>query len=123
MVARLKQVDALRINVNAIDEPVFLHDRASHVVITTQPLPAAERREEFRVSWTPATVATVKFQYRQTNLPNTIQVQTFAATGTRETIFRVQGDDFVKGGPVSAWRVSLWTDTFSCVAEQRSAIW
>lgn len=110
-------------NIAAEDEALFLDDRASGIKITPQPLPPYQQREEFRVYWTPATIAMVQFQYRQVNLPNQVSEQTFAATGRRSTIFCVRGEDFVNGGTVSAWRVSLWAGTNSCLAELHSATW
>ena len=40
-------------------------------------------------------------------------------------VFSVRGEDFANGGPVSAWRVSLWSGgtNSTLLAEQTSAIW
>jgi hypothetical protein len=45
-------------------------------------------------------------------------------------VFAVRGDDFLNGGPVSAWRVSLWangsqprSERGKLLAEQTSALW
>ena len=42
--------------------------------------------------------------------------------GTVSHVFEVRGDDFVNGGPVSAWRVSLWSGD-RLLAERKSALW
>ncbi len=109
--------------INAEEKAVFVRDPASRIRVEPQALPAGERRQEFFVRWTPATVGAVRFQYRQFNVPNTVREQAFDAAGRRSTTFRVHGDEFLQGGTVSAWRVSLWSDTTNCVAEMRSATW
>jgi hypothetical protein len=79
--------------------------------------------EDYFVSWKPSTVNTVKFEYRQVRVPNKILEQTCTSATSPCATFPVRGKAFESGGPVSAWRVSLWTDSKTCVAEKKSALW
>jgi len=94
--------------VERADKDLFLTDRASIIDFQPQPLPPSEQREEFFVRWTGAGVDTVKFEYRQANVPNTVMEQTCAPQAGSWHVFEIRGDDFINGGPVTAWRVSLW---------------
>jgi hypothetical protein len=105
-----------------VDRDIFVSDRASHFRFPSRPLPVDQQREEFFVRWRPASVGLVKFEYRQVNTPNKISVQEYAPAGHSSTTFRVQGQQFVSGGSVSAWRVSLWNNS-QMVAQQSSVLW
>jgi len=133
--------------VERVDKHLFTTDRASIIDFQPQPLPPSEQREEFFVRWTGAGVDTVKFEYRQANVPNTVMEQTYVPAsgchpelveGSQSSgqggeiprqarndisltpsspahsprrpwhVFEIRGDDFINGGPVTAWRVSLW---------------
>lgn len=104
------------------DRDLFGTDRASHLRVESTPLPLSQQRQEFYVTWSGAGVRLVKFEYRQANVPDTILVQMAQATDRRSTTFAIAGDDFHNGGPVSAWRVSLW-DADRRLAEQHSMLW
>jgi hypothetical protein len=84
---------------------------------------ATNRGQEYFVSWKPASVQMVKFEYRQVHAPNKVFEKTFIPGPHAWTVFQVPGEDLVSGGPVSAWRVSLWAGTNTCVAEKKSALW
>ncbi len=109
--------------IDKADEPVFLRDRASHFHTDSALLPTDQKREEFYVRWTPATIARVTFEYRQVRVPDKVFTQTFDARGTQAHLFAVRGQAFVDGGAVSAWRVSLWDDAGACRATFASAAW
>ena len=104
------------------DNSLFVTDRASHLRVDPKPLPPAEQREEYYISWRGAGVRSVMFEYRQVNLPDKILVQTFTPTTRHWTVFTVAGNDFLNGGPISAWRVSLW-DGDHRLAERKSGLW
>ena len=129
--ARVVEVTATRHTetVGRADKNLFLTDRASKILFQPERLPVAEQREEFYVRWTGAQVDSVKFEYRQVNLPNKLMEQTCTPNGRHWNVFAVRGEDFVNGGPVSAWRVSLWNGTQprsergKLLAEKKSALW
>jgi hypothetical protein len=122
--ARVEEVTAAKHTetVGRADKNLFLTGGASKILFQPERLPVAEQREEFYVRWTGAQVDSVKFEYRQVNLPNKLMEQTCAPNGRHWNVFAVRGEDFVNGGPVSAWRVSLWNGT-QFLAEQKSALW
>jgi hypothetical protein len=84
--------------------------------------PTAEQREEFYVVWTGANISLVKFEYRQVNAPNELFAKSYVPTARRFNVFTIGGNEFKKGGKVSAWRVTLWQDN-KIIAEQKSALW
>ena len=104
------------------DNALYVTDRASHLRVEPRPLPHAERREEYYVTWSGSGISQVKFEYRQVNIPDKILVQTVSPTDKHWNIFTVAGDDFSNGGPISAWRVSLW-DGDRLLAERKSVLW
>jgi hypothetical protein len=79
--------------------------------------------EAYFVSWRPSTISMVKFEYRQVHAPNKIFERRCTDATRPCATFEIRGPAFASGGPVSAWRVSLWTDDSTCVAEQKSALW
>jgi hypothetical protein len=107
--------------VGAADENWFLRDRASRLTTAKQPLPDSQSGQRIVVSWTGANVTMVKFEYRQVTAPEKIQTKTVAPTRRRLVRFDIVGTDH-SGGPVSAWRVSLWHDDQE-VAYKTSALW
>lgn len=115
--------------VERVDKDLFLTDRASIIDFQPQSLPSSEQREEFFVRWTGAGVDRVKFEYRQVNVPNTVMEQTCASQAGSWHVFEIRGDHFINGGPVSAWRVSLWNDSQprsergKLLAEEKSVLW
>jgi hypothetical protein len=104
------------------EEKIFLNDRASRLSLKSEVLPDSEKREEVYVQWTGPDVTTVKLEYRQINVPNKISVQSAVAEDRQPKLFQVRGDDFLKGGQISAWRVTLWNDTV-LLAEKKSTLW
>ena len=112
-----------RMTIRKENEDVFVQDRASKLRLPPVPLPDNEQRQEFFVRWTPATVQTVKFEYRQVGLPEKISEQTYKPERRRRNVFTVPSAEFVKGGVVSAWRVSLWDEANQCIGEKKSALW
>ena len=112
---RLQEIDV-------VDQHLFEADRASRLRYEPRDLPADQQREEFYVRWRGAGVDLVKFEYRQVDKPITILEQTFTPNGATAKIFEIRGEDFHSGGPVSAWRVSLWSGG-ALVAERKSALW
>jgi hypothetical protein len=108
--------------IDAADQDLFASDRASRLRIKASPLPASEQREEFRVTWHSADARLVKFEYRQVNVPDTIVALTFPAVDQDNHVFAVRGDDYVNGGPVTAWRASLWNGD-QLLDEKKSALW
>ena len=104
------------------DQEIFLHDRASLIHLENEVLPPKDRRQEFLVRWSGTGVDEVKFEYRQADVPDKISEQTYTPAGQHWTVFEIRGDDYVKGGPISAWRVSLWQDS-QLVAEKKSLLW
>ena len=78
---------------------------------------------DYFVRWTPPTISMVKFEYRQLHTPNKVLEQRCTLMEQPFATFEVRGVAFTSGGPVTAWRVSLWTDDNTCVAEQKSALW
>jgi len=81
-----------------------------------------EQRDDFYVVWAGANITLVKFEYRQVHSPNELFAKSYVPTTKRFYDFTVAGDDFRKGGRVSAWRVTLWQNQ-QVVAEQKSALW
>jgi hypothetical protein len=81
-----------------------------------------EGGEEFYVVWTGADISLVKFEYRQVRLPEKIFALSYVPTARRSHVFEVAGNDFRKGGKVSAWRVTLWRGA-TMIAEKQSALW
>ena len=108
--------------VEVADQDIFLHDRASLIHLNSELLPASERRQEFYVRWRGTGIDLVKFEYRQVDVPDKIVEQTYAPGNRRSNVFEVRGEDFIKGGPVSAWRVSLWQNS-QLLAEKKSMLW
>ena len=109
-------------DVNATERTLFENDKASRIHYKPQDLPAGEQCEEFYVRWRARDATQVKFEYRQLDKPNTVQEQTYVPQGDSSTVFTVGGEGFRAGGPVAAWRVSLWNgDTL--LAERKSALW
>ena len=121
---RVTDVDATEYeeNIGHADKNMFLTDQASRIVFQAVPLPVADQREEEFVSWTGAGVDSVKFEYRQVNVPDSVQQQTYTPSGRTWTIFAVRGEDYINGGPISAWRVTLW-QAGRIVAEKNSMLW
>jgi hypothetical protein len=135
-------------DVDIVDHRLFTHDQASRLRYKPTDLSADAQREEFYVRWTKfpsprlrgsrvretplsfaakgqgegSSINIVKFEYRQVNKPNTVLEQTYTPHGDRATVFAVRGEDFHSGGPVSAWRVSLWQDD-QLLAERKSTLW
>ena len=104
------------------DRNLFVSDRASHLRAESVPLPAAEQREEYYVTWRGAGVSVVKFEYRQINAPDKVAALSMSPGRQHSNVFTIAGEDFLKGGVVSAWRVSLW-DGDRLLAERRSTLW
>ena len=104
------------------DRVLFGTDRASRIRVEAKPLPPSQQREEYFVSWRGRDVRLVKFEYRQVNVPDKIQFQTVTPANHLWNAFAVAGDDYLKGGPISAWRVSLW-DGDRLLAERTSVLW
>jgi hypothetical protein len=109
-------------NIDKPDHTLFVNDHASHLRVEVVILPAAERSQEYYVPWRGTGVRLVKFEYRQVNVPDQIQVQTVSPTNQHSAVFRVVGDDFINGGAISAWHVSLW-DGDKLLAERKSVLW
>jgi hypothetical protein len=106
------------------DEDLFVGDRATRFRFEPVALPAGEQRQEFLVRWARCqSLRLVRFEYRQVQHPN----QTFEKQRSPErqcwTVFQIQGDEFITGGPVTAWRVSLWDEAGNLLAEKKSALW
>ena len=104
------------------DRLLFGTDRASRIQVEPKPLPTSAQREEYFVSWRGSGVGSVMFEYRQVNIPDKILVQAVTPTVRHWNVFTVAGDDYLKGGPISAWRVSLW-DGDRLLAERKSVLW
>ncbi len=109
-------------DIDAADQYLFVRDQASRATYQPQDLPADAQRQEFFVRWTSATAGLVKFEYRQVDKPNTVREQTYTPHGDQAKVFGVRGEEFRAGGPVSAWRVTLWNGD-QLLAEKRSALW
>ena len=108
--------------ISPADEDFFLSDRASRIRTTSRLLPVSEQGEQFHVSWHGHAVELVQFEYRQLNMPDQISTQDFATKGRHRTSFWIRGDAFLKGGSVSAWRVTLWNNG-DLLAEKHSTLW
>jgi len=108
--------------VERTNKNLLLTDRASILLFQAQPLPLADQREEFLVSWKGAGVDLIKFEYRQVNLPDQILEQESSPSRHGWNMFVVRGEKYVSGGPISAWRVTLWR-AGQILAEKRSALW
>jgi hypothetical protein len=108
--------------VEAIDEKVFLQDRASRLDAANVVLSPDEQRQQFFISWRPRSIDEVRFEYRQVNVPEKIAVQSFKPVGEASHVFAIRGDDFLSGGAVSAWHVGLWQNQ-QLVGERASALW
>ena len=108
--------------VSPADQDLYGMDRASHIRVVPHPLSPGQTREEFFVAWGGSAVELVKFEFRQPNVPDKILVQTATPSGHHWSRFVVAGDDYSNGGPVSAWRVSLWRGD-ELLAEKHSALW
>jgi len=110
------------LTIEKADQGFFGTDRASHIRVVSEPLSPEQTREEFYVTWAGAGVQLIKFEYRQPNVPDKIMVQTAQPTGRHWCQFVIAGDDYVNGGSVSAWRVSLWNEE-RLLAEKKSSLW
>ncbi len=121
---RVTDVDATQYEetIGRADRNMFLTDRASRILFQAQPLPVADQREEVFVRWKGSQVDSVKFEYRQVNVPDSIQQQICVPLRRDWNIFSVRGEAYVNGGPISAWRVTLWQGGRP-VAEQKSSLW
>ena len=108
--------------ISAADRDLFVTDRASRLRVTTQQFPLADQRQEFSVTWRGSDVRIVMFEYRQANVPDNVTIQTIPAVGHRSNLFEIRGDEFHNGGPVSAWRVSLWNGE-QLLDEKKSSLW
>ncbi len=108
--------------IGAADRDLFATERASRLRTEPSQLPSNAQRQEFLVSWSGPEAQFVKFECRQVKVPNKILVQTSPAGTKHSHLFAVRGDDFHNGGPVSAWRVSLWTGE-RLLAEKKSVLW
>ena len=108
--------------IGAADRDMFATERASRLRAERSQLPSNEQRQEFLVSWRGTEAQFVKFEYRQVNVPDKVLVQTSPAGVHHSHLFAVRGDDFHNGGPVSAWRVSLW-NAERLLAEKKSLLW
>ena len=108
--------------IDTADRDFFANDRASRLRVEPRPLPLTEQRQEFLVTWSGESVETVKFEYRQANLPDKIQTQTIPAAAPQWHAFVIRGDAFQNSGPVTAWRISLWSGE-QLVAEKKSVLW
>ena len=137
-------------DIDLADQRVLLYDPASRLAYDPKYLPIDQQREEFYVRWAPGwtpesgpgPVTAVKFEYQQLEKPNAVKVQTFVPapalsppnensseptfranpSRTCAHLFEVHGEEFRAGGPVSAWRVSLW-DGDRLLAEKKSLLW
>ena len=49
------------------------------------------QRQDYFVRWAPATVALVKFEYRQVRAPNKIVEQTYVPERSNSTVFEIEG--------------------------------
>lgn len=68
---------------------------------------------------------TVRFEYRQTNTGSKVRTQeqiVEAPKGSNVTEFRVTGSDFLEGGSVIGWRVSLVRGK-EILATRKSYLW
>jgi hypothetical protein len=101
------------------DGEFFLRGPATDTRLTTEPLPATQRGQEFFVSWPQTSVDTVKFEYRQASVPNKVQEQTVQAGKKQSHVFLVRGES---GTDVTAWRVTL-LQAGAVVATRQSALW
>ena len=122
--AQVRDVDGTQYTetIGKSDRILFGTDRASRIRVEPKPLPPSQQREEYFVSWRGREVRLVKFEYRQVNIPDKILIQTVTPADRFWSTFTVAGDDFLKGGPISAWRVSLW-DGDRLLAERKSVLW
>jgi hypothetical protein len=67
----------------------------------------------------------VRFEYRQQKLGSHVQAQEVAygkVSGSMQTEFKVQGDEYHQDGQVTAWRVLLIEDGV-VVGLQQSFLW
>lgn len=104
------------------DQDYFLTDRASRIRSASRLLPVAEQGEEFQVDWSGRGVTLVQFEYRQVNAPDRITSQDCRVSRRHSAIFWIRGENFLKQGSVSAWRVTLWRDG-ELLAEKHSLLW
>ena len=109
-------------NIDVADATLLSNDRASRIRYEPRDLPADAQHLEFFVRWTPKSVGLVKFEYRQVDKPNVVREQTYTPQGDGAKVFEIRGEEFRAGGPVSAWRVSLWNGD-ELLAEKKSVLW
>ena len=113
---------------------LFLQDKASRLHGESKPLPESAQFLDFYVSWSGKDIAAVKFEYRQINHPNTIFSQEYKLPSAKNDApgllpsshtFLITGTNFIAGGAVTAWRITLWspTDTKIPVAYKKSTLW
>lgn len=68
---------------------------------------------------------TVRLDYRQANTRERVMTQTQeyrSFGGYEKTVLRVVGDDYLRGGVVNSWRISIVRDG-KIVAQEKSFIW
>ena len=68
-------------------------------------------------------VENLDIEYRQIGAPETVSQQTAKPDNKSWTVFQIRGEEFLKAGVVSAWRVSLWDESNNLLAERKSALW
>lgn len=79
--------------------------------------------EALTIHWSaPAAVERVIVEYRQVNQPDHISKHEFAGHRGSWATFALPAADLKAGGPISAWRVTLW-DGDQLLAEKKSALW
>jgi hypothetical protein len=79
----------------------------------------------WRVNASRAQEVSVRFEYRQQKLGSHVQAQEVAygkVSGSMQTEFKVQGDEYHQDGQVTAWRVLLIEDGV-VVGLQQSFLW
>ena len=68
---------------------------------------------------------TVRLDYRQANTRDRVMTQTQEYRdfeGHEKTVIKVTGDDYLRGGVVNSWRISIVRDG-KIVAQEKSFIW
>jgi hypothetical protein len=94
----------------------------AHQVVEVSTRQLGATGQELYVAWRPGNVERVMLEYRQVDIPNRVEQIAKAPEHNSWTLFHVRGAEFAQGGPVSAWRITLWRGD-QLLAQRQSALW
>jgi hypothetical protein len=79
--------------------------------------------QEFYIRWPNQSVQLVRFEYRQVRLADKVVTIEQDPKHKQSILLTIPAAEIETGGAVCAWRVTLWADPGTCVAQKKSATW